>query len=157
MKRFALGALILLMAYALCACSASQDKLASADLARVMKDIEEKGALPDTMIALSESDLLDLYGIEGADVKQFAAQVNSDGLACDEIVLVEAVDQQAAKRVQEKLAARYEAKLNENRDYLPEQYEIIKKCSVTTRGNTVAMIVSADAANMIEIYDAAFQ
>ena len=43
------------------------------------------------------------------------------------------------------------AKLNEMENYIPEQYAIIKECSVTVNGNFVAMIVGPNAAKLHEM------
>ena len=40
------------------------------------------------MLNLSETDMSDIYGIEAADMKQFAAAANNSGIKADEIVLV---------------------------------------------------------------------
>ena len=57
-----------------------------------------------------------------------------------------------AEEAKEKVDNRYEAKLNEMRDYLPDEYEKINACSVYSEGNYVAMFISDDSATMTEIF-----
>ena len=109
------------------------------------------------MLALDANDLLDLYGVNSADVKQFAAAVNTSGIDCDEVVLVEAVNADAAARVKTALDNRYQAKLNETENYLPDEYAVIKTCSVTMDGNYVAMIVAPNAEELTKIYRESFK
>ena len=115
-------------------------------------DVMAKFTLGDEMLSLDENDLLDLYGIKSEDVKQFAGAVNTSGIKCDEIVMIEAVDASAAGRVKSALDNRYQAKLNEMENYIPEEYAVIKECSVTASGNFVAMIVSRNAAELTKTY-----
>jgi len=68
-----------------------------------------------------------------------------ESLMADEIVLIEAMDAQAAGRVKEKLEGRYQSKLNETRDYLPDEFAKIENSKVSVNGNFVAMIVLGEA------------
>ena len=80
--------------------------------------------------------------------------MSTTGINCDEIVMIEAVDADAAARVKTALDNRYQAKLVETENYLPDEYAIIKTCSVTVDGNYVAMIVAPNAEELVKIYNA---
>lgn len=110
--------------------------------------------LGDDMMPLIEEDLTDIYGIDSEDVVQFAAAIHDSGIKADEIVLVEAVDGDAAGRIEAALAQRLEDKLNELENYLPEEYAVVKACRVETEGNFVSMIVAPNAAELAELYRA---
>ena len=153
MKKLASIVLILSLAFTLAACGSSDKPAASVKLI----DVFGKFSVGEEMMALTQNDLLDLYGIAAADVKQFAGAVNTTGIKCDEIVLVEAVSSEAAGRVKTALDNRYQAKLNEMDGYLPDEYAIVKECSVTQNGNFVAMIVSPNAQALTGIYNEAFK
>jgi len=107
------------------------------------------------MTDYSAEDLMPNYGIDAADVKQFAAYVDSTGIKGDEIIFLEGKDADAAKRIKEKLDARYQQKETEMKDYLPEEYAVLKKCGVNQNGNYVSMIVSPQYEELNKIYDAA--
>lgn len=124
----------------------------SVKLSDVLTEIKSQVTLPEMTVYSDAEDLLDMYGIEEQDVKQFVAEVNSSGLEQDEIVLIEAVDSDAAGRIEEKLQNRYDNKLSQNENYNPEQAEIIKACEVEVNGNFVSLIVSPDAEQITEIY-----
>ncbi len=109
------------------------------------------------MMALSEDDLLDMYGVKMDDVKQYAALVAKSSTSADEILLFEAKDAAAASRIREKIDGRYQAKLNEAKDYLPDEYAMIAACKPETSGNFVSLIVSADAEAMAKLYHEAFK
>lgn len=154
MKRSVSILLTAVLLFALAACSSNSTK--QADLAKVMNDMKAK--LTNTeMMDLSKEDLMPNYGIDAADVKQFAAHVDSTGIKGDEIVIVEGKDSDAAKRIKEKLDARYQQKETEMKDYLPEEYAMLKKCTVKQDGNYISMIVSPQYEDLNKIYNAAIK
>lgn len=136
-------ALAAAMMMLLCACASQTAKEVS--LASVMDELTGKYGLDEGMLTLTADDLMELYGIAGEDVKQFEARLPMESILADEIVLIEATDAQAAARVQEKLEARYQSKLNETRDYLPDEYAKVEKCEVKVDGNYVSLIVLSQA------------
>lgn len=154
-----LATLSLILALALCLTACGGGKSASsggsADLQAVLSEFK----LSDEMMTLTLDDLNDVYfmGIDPDDVKQCAAAIHSSGINCDEIIMIEAASADAAERIKGTLEARYQSKLNETDNYLPEENAIIKKCSVTQNGNYVAMIVAPNAAELTEIYNKSFK
>ena len=111
----------------------------------------------DEMMRLSEDDLLDLYGIKADDLKQYVALIAKSSTSADEILLFEAKDADAAAYIKGKLDSRYRSKLNEAKDYLPDEYTKISACKVEASGNFVSLIVSSDAEGMTKLYQAAFK
>ena len=155
MMKKLLCAALMLAVLTLCACGATTAK--TVDMTAVMPVMMEYTYAKDEMLMLTEDDLLELYGIEAADVKQFAAAIGLNSLKADEIVLLEAVDAEAAKRVKEMLDNRYQSKLNETRNYLPEEFAKIEKCKVSMEGNFVSLIVVSDVEGAEAAYKAAFK
>ena len=152
MKKLLSLLLLAVMILTLSACGGGGKQSAkSADLKAVLAKFTFDGEM------LEMDEMLDVYGIQAADMKQFAAAVNTSGIDCDEVVLVEAKDADAASRVKEALDKRYQAKLNETENYLPDEYAVIKTCSVVMDGNYVAMIVAPNAADLVKIYNESFK
>ncbi len=141
----------------LCGCAQQPAAKKNVDLNALMGSLAADYGFGEGMLDLTAEDLLELYGIAEEDVKQFAAKLTLDSIQADEVILIEAADAQAAKRVKEKLDARFQTKLNENRDYLPEQYAKIEKCEVSVHGNFVSMIVLENAAEAVEAYEKALR
>ena len=170
MKIFALGLLAGIVSLALMACSSSPadsgggtdlsgsspaaSSAGEVDLSEVMREISSQVDVP-SMLAYDTEDLYSAYGIQAEDVKQSVAQVAYDSVRSDEIVMVEAVDADAAARVKECLDGQYQSKLAATQSYQPDQYAIIQQCVVRQQGNFVTMFVSPDADQMTSIFDAA--
>lgn len=149
MKKILALLMLTAMLLTLTACGGSTTSTVNVDLNSVMTSF----ALGDEMMTLTADDMLNMYGIAAEDCKQFAAVINTTGIKCDEIVLVEAANADDAARVKTALDNRYQAKLNETENYLPDEYAIIKTCSVTANGNLVSMIVAPNAADLTKTYN----
>lgn len=156
MKKLFSLAMALVLALSLAACGQDSGSGKSADLPKVLETMKSEVGFSD-VIELDEAGLKSNYGIEADDVKQFAALADASGIKCEEVVLIEATDSDAAKTVKEQLGKRMESKLAQNKDYLPEQYAIIKKCSVEQNGNYVSMIVGAEHEKLTQIYNESFK
>ncbi|HIR04324.1 MAG: DUF4358 domain-containing protein [Acutalibacteraceae bacterium] len=120
----------------------------------VMAKIALTYDLPDEMVQIqSEEDLMNYYGIASGDVLQYQAQINGSGVEQDEIVMIQAKDSGAKAVVEAKLNERYQSKLSSTKNYLPDQYNMLKKCKVQTSGNYICMFLSKDAEGMTNIYN----
>jgi len=105
---------------------------------------------------LSTADLLDLYGIQEADVKQSACFVTMSGVFPDEALMVEAVDSAAAQRIQEKMENRLKEVKNQSQNYDAENYALAQKCAVETNGTYVSLFLSAKYEEMKSVYHGYF-
>lgn len=142
----------MIMATAIAGCGGSGGTAENVDLTAVVTEIDNK--YPNEMKSIDTvDDLNKYYGIKAEDVKSFAAEYSKS--AIDEVVLVEAVNADAAKRVADCLQNRYNSKKQQGASYSAEDPQIVDKCSVKTNGSFVSMIVSANASDMESIYTAA--
>lgn len=103
-------------------------------------------------LTLSEGDMLDFFGISAERMEEFAAVTCASGITAQEIVLVKAVDEDAADAVAEKLQNRLDALAAQMEDYLPEQYEVVQACQVREDGAYVAMIVHPEHEALEALY-----
>lgn len=132
----------------LCGCSSDSAK----PLSEVFADIKSEVSFSDFREFSTVDELKKYYGIEAEDVLEFAGGVNTTGVEQEEVVLVKAKDSAAADNVEKALDGRYQAKLNQNKNYNAEQVALIEKCSVERNGSYVSMIVSENAEKITEIY-----
>ena len=144
----------------LCACAKADTPAPAATsagskpLAEVYADIKAQVGF-DNVTELNDIRLMErYYGITEDTAAEYAGCINASGVDQEEIVLVKAVDESSAAAVEEKLGNRYQAKLNQNKDYNPEQAALIEKCAVRRDGLYVSMIISEKADRIDEIYRA---
>lgn len=122
------------------------------DLTAIKGSILSQLEIADAMNLPAER-LLDLYGIEAAQIKTSACFITMGGAFPDEIVMVEAVDAAAAKTVSQKLEARLADVKNQAQNYDAESYALLEKCKVTTTGTYVTLFISAKSEAMQSIFD----
>ncbi|HCA04483.1 MAG TPA: hypothetical protein DEO32_01155 [Ruminococcaceae bacterium] len=105
----------------------------------------------------SIDDLNKYYQINNDDVKQFAAEINSDTNAPVEVVLVEAKDKDAAANVEKALQTRLNSIINMYGSYTPEKKAMAQACKVTNENNFVTLIVADDADKMLQTFNEAIK
>ena len=154
MKKRLMALVMAMCLVLLCACGTKTEK--SSDLSAVKADILAQMG-EDNMIDLTTDDLLEMFGIQEADVKQYVALISKESLSSDEVLIFEAVDDDAAKRILEKVNTRYQNKLVENKDYLPDEYTKISNCKVEQSGRYISMIISSDAETLTKLYTDSFK
>lgn len=124
---------------------------ASVDLNKVMTDINSQFNLELRELTDVE-DLKTYYSIESEDVKQFAAEINADNNSAVEIVLVEAVDAEAADRISQALTTRYNSIYSQYASYSADKLSIVENSKVTQDSNYVTMIVAENSADMLDVF-----
>lgn len=107
------------------------------------------------MLAMDEMMMLNFCGIEAEMCKQAVVSVCFDGLRADEVWLIEAKDADALKTLEALAQSRLERKGEESITYSPEQYEVVQAAEVITVGNYLAVIVSPDVQDLVEIFNEA--
>lgn len=158
MKRIVCLMLAVFCLMGLCACGDKSSSDEGSGTARENINITE---IKDTIISeigiegaydMDTAMLLNMYGIEEADVEECASFTTMDGVFPDEIIMVKATDKDAADRVEEKLETRLEAVLTQSQNYDAENYAIAQKCKVIREGEVVALFISANHETMQEIF-----
>ncbi len=149
-KLISVISILLLICVLLCSCSKNVEPLS-----KVFEQIKSEVGVSEMVEFGSVSDLDRFYGIAAEDIGDFAGGINNSGVNQEEIVLVKASSSDAAERIKTALTNRYNSKLNETKNYNPEQYAIIEKCSVETNDLYVSLIISEKASAMREILNKA--
>ena len=151
MKKIAALILALITVFTLAACSGGGETK-DIDIAAVKDKIVTDLAI-DGAMDVDSSRLLDLYGIEAADIEQSACFITMDGVFPEEIIMIKATSADAAKKVADKLNNRIEEVKVQSESYDPENAALAKECKVIENGNYVAMFLSAKHADMEKIFE----
>lgn len=121
------------------------------NLSEVMTKLNSDFSLSLTSLS-SVDELNTYYSISADDVKQFSAEHDSTNDAPKEIILIEAVDADAASRVEDALTSRLNSIMATYNSYSPDQVDMVKACKVTKDGNFVTLIVADKAPDMLNVY-----
>ena len=145
-----------LMLFALSACAAPQTQAPDVPLTDIMDEILTETGITGE-IPVDAENLMALYGIASEDVEETACCITMNGIFPDEILMIQAVSEESADRVEQCLSSRLEQVMVQSKNYDPESYEIAQKCHVVRYGQYVSLFVSAKHEQMNEIYQTHFQ
>ena len=164
MKKIFAALFATVIALCFCACggtseSSAQPSQGSAEAAvsakplkEIFEDIKTQVGI-ENLTELSNVRTLDrYYGITEDKVSEFAGGNNSSGVSQEEIVLIKAVDDNAAAAVEGSLNDRYNSKLEQSRNYNPEQAVLFENSDVETDGLYISLVISPDADKINSIY-----
>ena len=132
--------------------SKEEPKTASVDLTAVKNAILSGAGVSDPL-DVPTARLESLYGIDTSLVKQAASFVTIEGAFPDEIVMIEAVSEEAAEMIQVLLGIRLFEVKEQSKSYDPENYALAQQCTVGRKGAFVSMFLAPQHAKMKAIFD----
>lgn len=138
--------LVIALGLSLVSCNSSKDTLAAgADLSSLATELTSQIEFKDKDLAPLNKELWDRYmtQVDFDDVKN-AEIVAGGGFIAEEIALFEAVDADAAGRIEKAMQARYEEFRNSYANYTPEELKNLEEPALITNGNYVFSVFCAD-------------
>lgn len=149
MKRIIYIAVAMILAVTvLCSCSQKQ-----VDIKQVFDDVNSNYITADLKTVDDVSKLKRYYQIEEADVKSFAAEFSTQSSVFTEVVIVEATDDESAKRIVDALNTHYESRLSEGKSYNPEAVTMLNKCGVRQNGVYVDLVIADNVEDILSCID----
>ena len=160
-KIFASALIIVMCAFMLFGCGESAkttDTNALKDVAlstatdKLNSDIFDGG---ESMKVIDSLDKLELYyDIAPEDVAEFSAEISKNSATeIDEVVIIKAVDSNAAKRIADKLELRLQSQKDLCASYSAQLLAVAEKCEVRTKDVLVTLIICDDYQKAISICD----
>lgn len=153
MKKMISLILVLAIALSMTACGAKEEAK-TVDLNGLYESYSEY--MPE-MFYLDEGSLMNFLGIDVADCAQYTVAICAEGMRTDEVWLIEAKDQAAFDRLKALAETRIQSKLDETRDYVPDQYVIVEKAQLLTNGLYIGLLISPEVDALKAGFEAAFQ
>ena len=146
--RYGLLCLLLAAATLLSACGGkSAPEPAHADLQALYDELLQLPDMPE-MMPQGEKRIQKLYGIDPTACPQLVMAISKDGLLADEIWMIEAGSEEAAKELVALAESRVKQLCAELENYLPEQYAVAKKAQILQIGANMALFISPQAEEM---------
>lgn len=128
---------------------------ADVDVRDIYEKIASSAAMPAESIELTKNDLLDYYGISPESVAECVAVQDACGYK-DEIVIIKAVDENAADEINGLLEEHIAYQCESMRNYDAAQYEILCSSKTVENGCYTAMFISAEQDKMNDIFNSFF-
>ena len=149
MKKTLLLMMALLLLAGLAACG--QEKAPAPDMEERYAAIQKTEGAPD-MVVVPPKKCAALYGIDPEDCAQQLVAICQNSLLADEYWLIEAVDADAADRIEALARTRLEQKEAELRNYAPEQYEVVRQARLLRQDCCVILLVSPRAEALADLF-----
>ncbi|XID94922.1 DUF4358 domain-containing protein [Paenibacillaceae bacterium WGS1546] len=97
------------------------------------------------------------YRIEASDVADFVLYTAVSNVKADELAVVKVKDASEIESMMDQIRQRIEAQTVKFKDYRPEEYDLIEKHVLKSKGPFVFFAVSKDAGRMERAFDDAFK
>lgn len=149
MKKSITFTLLAALLLSLSACG-GEEAAAPADLQGLYESYAAQ--LPD-MFLPDEDTMMNFLGIDTADCTRYVVSICGDGMRADEVWLIEAKDDASLKRLRELAETRIQAKLDETESYAPDQYAVVQKAELLTKGKYLALLISPE----VDVLKAGFE
>lgn len=103
-----------------------------------------------------EGELRKWYGIEPETLEGFVLYTATSNVKADELAILKVKDIRDIAGVMEQIEQRIQAQTVKFKDYRPEEYYLIEKHVLKSKGQFVFFAVSKEADGMEAAYDAAY-
>ncbi|MDU7477710.1 MAG: DUF4358 domain-containing protein [Paenibacillus macerans] len=155
-KTFVFGSALLaliVMTGILAGCAEREKGTGNLTAADVGERIEQSVNL-ESMEQRDMKKLQKLYHISGEEVADFVLYTASSNVEADELLIVRLKDESEAERVMAKIEERIAAQTAKFKNYRPEQYFLLEKHVLKTKGPFILFAVSAGVEQMEQAFDA---
>ncbi|WNS43090.1 DUF4358 domain-containing protein [Paenibacillus sp. MMS20-IR301] len=137
----------------LSACTANPGKDEARTVAEIKDSIEQTVDLSGMQLQ-NDAKLRKLYGIEADDIEGFVLYTADSNVKADELVIIKVKQASETETVMEQIEERIKAQTVKFKDYRPEEYCLIEKHVLKSKGRFVFFAVSKNVERMEEAYDA---
>lgn len=155
-KSIMLFVLVLCMLFAMAACGGSEEEKTVKPIAEIYADITAKVTLPE-LLELDAAETLAYVGIPEAAYSEGVALIPADAVLGDMLFIYHAADKDSLETIKAKLESFRTQKLNEMNNYIPAEYDKINASEIKTSGDYVWLVVSDDAATILETIESAIK
>lgn len=140
----------------LAGCSGKEDGAARALSATEVGEHIQQVVNLEGMKQENSNKLRKLYQIDAGEVEDFILYTASSNVMADELAVIKLKNVDQVESVKEKIQERIEAQTVKFRDYRPDEYFLIEKHVLKTKGPFVLFAVSKEADLMERAFDDAF-
>ncbi|WP_160673256.1 DUF4358 domain-containing protein [Clostridium sp. C8-1-8] len=121
-----------------------------------VEDINKKIGNAVDLLTLKSEDATKLkktYGIEENKLDGFEFYRADSNVKADEILIIKAKEKSDIQDFQDKINKRIEKQEVNFKDYLPEEYGLLKNSVVKVKGNIIIFVASKDADKIIQAFN----
>lgn len=147
---------VFVMANFLTGCFSSDNETKNPSVEDIGDNIKKSVDLSD-MVELDEDRFVRIYGIDIDKIEELFAYAPSSNISASELAVIKVKDSSDLDYIKEKINMRIEKQAKSFQDYLPEEYYLIENHILKSKKDYVLFVISKDADEIEEIFDASFK
>lgn len=102
---------------------------------------------------MDEDFISNYYGIDTKTLSEYVFSMSEDAAQAETIIIMKAAQTEDLEGLSGCLQTVVEEKKNEMENYIPEQFAIVEKSKVQTKGNYVWLVISENAESITDIIE----
>lgn len=123
---------------------------AAASVADIYKEIESTVDLISP-VEMTDEYLENYYGVDLATLDEYACYMSEDAASAEAVLIIKVKDEADAATIADTLSVIRDEKATEMENYIPEQYDIVEKSSVETKGCYVWLVMSENQDAILKV------
>lgn len=136
--------------------AAGQNEVQETVNARPVKEIyEDIGQAVElhSPVEMTDSFISNYYGIDPEKLEEYVFVMSEEATSAETIVIMKVKDEGDVDKISGALQVVVDEKRGEMENYLPEQFEIVDKSSVKTKGNYVYLVISESQDKIVSMIE----
>lgn len=104
-------------------------------------------------VPMTDSFISNYYGINPEKLEEYVFVMSEEATSAETVAIMKVKEEGDVENIKAALQVLVDEKRGEMEDYLPEQFEIVDKSSVKTKGNYVYLVISGQADAITKIIE----
>lgn len=128
------------------------DAAAVKSIEETYNEIADAVALASPML-MDDDFIMNYYGIDSALLEEYVFSMSEDAAKAETVILMKAKEAGSLEDLKTSLQTVVDEKKNEMENYIPEQFAIVEKSKVQTKGNYIWLVISEQSDDILAIIE----
>ena len=130
----------------------SKPEITAKSIDEIYQEITQSVTL-QSPACMDEDFISNYYGIDTKTLSEYVFSMSEDAAQAETIIIMKAEQSEDLEGLSSCLQTVVDEKKNEMENYIPEQFAIVEKSKVQTKGNYVWLVISENAKSITDIIE----
>lgn len=132
--------------------SEAEEAVNARPVKEIYEDIKQAVEL-HSPVEMADSFISNYYGIDPEKLEEYIFVMSEEATSAETIVIMKVKDEGDVEKISEALKVVVDEKRGEMENYLPEQFEIVDKSSVKSKGSYVYLVISESGDTIVQMIE----
>ena len=132
--------------------SEAEETVNARPVKEIYEDIKQAVEL-HSPVEMADSFISNYYGIDPEKLEEYIFVMSEEATSAETIVIMKVKDEGDVEKISEALQVVVDEKRGEMENYLPEQFEIVDKSSVKSKGSYVYLVISESGDTIVQMIE----